>query len=141
MTRRAEFPVSVKLTAWKRAGGPDDPRCECWRLEGFDNCGRQPITKSDPAEYHHVEEAESSDTPECRKYLRSLENCLCLRQSCHRGITKTVTMPRIVKSRRQRAGEANARRKSCRPVPGSIASGWYKPVSGPGRRRDRRREG
>ncbi len=101
MTRRAEFTVKTKLDAWKRAGGPDDPRCEC-------GCGL-PISASDPAEYHHVEEAESGDTPERRKYLRSLENALCVRRSCHKRITKTETMPKIVKSRRQRAGEANAK--------------------------------
>ena len=106
MTRRAEFTVKTKLAAWKRAGGPDDPRCECNILYG--GCGL-PISKSDPAEYHHVEEAESGDSPERIAYLRSLENCLCVRRSCHKQITKTETMPKIVRSRRQRAGEANAR--------------------------------
>ncbi len=128
MTRRAEFPVSVKLAAWDLAGGPDDPRCEC-------GCG-QPITDSDPAEYHHVEEAESGDTPQRRTYLKSLRNCLCVRRSCHKRITKTETMPKIKKSRRQRAGKANAKRKTSRLVPGSIASGWIKPLRGPARRRE-----
>ncbi len=128
MTRRAEFPVSVKLAAWKRAGGPDCPVCEC-------GCG-VPISDSDPAEYHHVNEAESGDTPERRRFLRSLENCLCLQRSCHKRITRTETMPKIVKSRRQRAGKANAKRQTSRPVPGSKASGWFKPLHGPARRRE-----
>ena len=128
MTRRAEFTTATKLAAWARAGGPDDPRCEC-------GC-RQPISDSDPAEYHHRMEAESGDSPERIAYLRSLENCQCLRRSCHKRITKTETIPKITKSRRQRAGKANAKRKTSRPVPGSIASGWYKPVHGPARRRE-----
>ena len=127
MSRRAEFPVSVRLDAWARAGGPGDPRCEC-------GCN-QPISDSDPSEYHHVEEAESGDTPERRKFLRSLSNCMCLRRSCHKRITRTETMPKITKSRSQRAGQANAKRQTSRPVLGSFASGWYKPVRGRGHRR------
>ncbi len=119
---RAEFTVKTKLLAWKRSGGPTDPRCEC-------GCG-QPISDSDPAEYHHIEEAESGDTPERRKFLRSLGNCLCVRRSCHKWITKTETVPNIVKSRRQRAGEANAKRKPKRPMPGSRASKWKQKVGG-----------
>ena len=125
---RAEFTVKTKLLAWKRAGGPDNPRCEC-------GCN-QPIDDSSPAEYHHVEEAESGDTPERRKYLRSLLNCWCVRRSCHKWITKTETVPKITKSRSQRAGKANAKRKASRPVLGSIASGWFKPLRGPARRRE-----
>ena len=111
MTRRAEFTVKTKLDAWARAGGPDCPVCEC-------GCGL-PISDGDPAEYHHVNEAESGDTPERRKYLRSLENCLCVRRSCHKRITKTETVPKITKSRSQRAGKANAKRKPARPMLGS----------------------
>ncbi len=118
---RAEFSTATKLKAWQRAGGPDDPRCEC-------GCGLS-ISTSDRAEYHHIEEAESGDTPERRAYLRSLENCQCLRRSCHKRITKTLTMPKIVKSRRQRASKANARRKPSRPMPGSRDSKWKKTVN------------
>ncbi len=128
MTTRAEFTTATKLLAWKRAGGPTDPRCEC-------GCG-QPISDSDPAEYHHIEEAESGDTPERRKFLRSLPNSKCLRRSCHKRITRTETMPKIKKSRSQRAGKANAKRQPSRPVPGSKASGWFKPLHGRGRRRE-----
>ncbi len=122
MTIRAEFTTATKLAAWKRAGGPDCPVCEC-------GCG-VPISDSDPAEYHHVNEAESGDTPERRKFLRSLENCLCVCQSCHKRITRTETMPKIVKSRSQRAGKANAKRKPKRPMPGSRASGLKKRLDG-----------
>ncbi len=121
MSKRAEFTVKTKLLAWARAGGPGDPRCEC-------GC-RQPISDSDPAEYHHVEEAESGDTPERRKFLRSLENCLCVRRSCHAWITRTETIPKITKSRSQRAGKANAKAPK-RPMPGSRASKWKKRVDG-----------
>ncbi len=127
MTRRAEFTVATKLAAWKRAGGPDDPRCEC----GCD----QPISDSDPAEYHHILAAESGDTEARRATLRLLVNCMCVRRSCHKRITRTETMVQIVKSRAQRAGKANAKRKTSRPVDGSKASRWYKPVYGPARRR------
>jgi len=123
MTRRAEFPAKTRLAAWQRAGGPDSPRCEC-------GC-RQPITKSDPAEYHHVEEAESDDSPKRRAYLRSLENCLCVRRSCHKQITKTETMPKIVKSRQQRMREANIKPAPRQVMPGSKASKWRKPLHGP----------
>jgi hypothetical protein len=98
---RPEFSSKTKMAAARRAGFPDDFRCEC----GFG----QPITKSDPAEYHHIDEAESVD-PERRAYLRSLANCQCVRRSCHRHITATETIPKIVKSRRQREGEANIKR-------------------------------
>ncbi len=121
MTRRAEFTTATKLLAWKRAGGPDCPVCEC----GCD----QPISDSDPAEYHHVEEAESGDTPERRAYLRSLANCQCLRRSCHKRITKTETMPKIVKSRRQRASKANARPRPKRIMPGSRKSRWKQKIN------------
>ena len=98
MTRRPEFSTKTKLAAWHIAGGPSDPRCECHKInehpgKRFDDCGGQPITKSDPAEYHHIEEAESGEVPERRKYLRSIANCLCVRRSCHKRITKTDTMP------------------------------------------------
>ncbi len=114
MTARAEFSGKTRYAAWLRAGGPDDPRCEC----GCD----QPISKSDPAEYHHIEEAESGVDQERRAYLRSLENCQCLRKSCHAWITKTITIPKIVKSRSQRMGEAKAKPK--RIMDGSRASPW-----------------
>jgi len=120
MNIRAEFSTTTKIAAWKRAGGPDDLRCEC-------GCGQQ-ISKSDPAEYHHVEEAESGDTPERRKYLRSLENAQCVRRSCHKVITKTETMPKIVKSRSQRAGEANAK-STKRKMRGSRGDKWRHTVN------------
>ena len=119
MTLRPNFSTTTKSAAWHLAGGPDDPRCEC-------GCG-QPISKSDPAEYHHVEEAESGDTPERRKYLRSLDNCRCVRRSCHKRITKTETMPKIMKSRRQRAMEAGARAPK-RVMPGSRGHHLKKPL-------------
>ena len=125
MTRRAEFTGTTKLAAWQRAGGPDNPRCECGKLKGRRPiCFGMPITKSDPAEYHHIEEAESEDSPERRAHLKSLENCLCVRRSCHKWITKAVTMPKIVKSRLQRMREANIKTRSGPPMPGSRDSEW-----------------
>ena len=118
---RAEFTSKIRYAAWTRAGGPDDPRCEC-------GCG-QPITKSEPAEYHHIEEAESETDADRRAYLKSLDNCLCVRRACHKRITRTETMPRIVKSRRQRYGEANIS-KPRRPMPGSRDSKWKRKVDG-----------
>jgi hypothetical protein len=140
MTTRAEFTPTTKLAAWHLAGGPNAPCCECHKInehpgKRFDDCGGQPITKSDPAEYHHIEEAESDDGPERRKYLRSIANCLCVRQSCHKRITRTETMPKIVKSRRQRMGEANISRPK-QIMPGSKASKWRKPLHGPAVLRD-----
>ena len=68
MTRRAEFTRATKLAAWKRAGGPDDPLGEC-------GC-RQPISDSDPAEYHHILEAEAGDTAGPEKELKTAEAML-----------------------------------------------------------------
>lgn len=114
MTRRPEFPPKVKLAAFRRAGGPDDPRCECFMVPGFrETCGRQPITYADPVEYHHIYEAEMGDEvdPEFRDWLKSIENCAVVRRSCHKLITGQVTMPKVVKSRNQRKGHAKAKAK------------------------------
>jgi len=114
MTRRPEFSRRTKLAAYERAGGPDNPRCECDRALEVQNgtvpgCSGQPITTSDPAEYHHIEEAESGCGVERWDYLRSVENCACVRRSCHRLITSKGTAPKIAKSRRQRAMQARAK--------------------------------
>ena len=128
MTRPADFTRTVKLAAWARAGGPDDPRCEC-------GCGL-PITPGDPAEYHHVEEAESGDSPERIAYLRSLGNCQALRRSCHKRITATETAPKIAKSRSVRAGQANAKPKARRPLPGGKDGPWKAKLDGSWERRE-----
>lgn len=112
MGRAADFPKRVKLAAWKRAGGPDAPRCECHMVPEFDGCGGLPITKSDPAQYHHIEPAEEGRdaAPDRLAYLRSIDNCACVRASCHERITPSVTAPAVAKSRSQRMTEANIKK-------------------------------
>lgn len=133
---RPDFSPKTKLAMWQRAGGPDDPRCECYMVkekDEFRHCGRQPITKSDPAEYHHIAEAEGADRqadPERWAFLKSAENGACVRRSCHKAITGSVTAPQIAKSRHQRRREAGIKKATTRPLPGSKASGWKKKLSG-----------
>ncbi len=102
LPRRREFSAKTKLDAWHRAGGPDDPRCEC-------GCGL-PIDKRNPAEYHHRGERDNN----------SPENCLCVRRDCHKRLTGEETMPRVKRDRRQERMEANVKARK-RPVPGSRA--------------------
>ena len=119
---RAEFTSKTRYADWTRAGGPDDPHCEC-------GCG-QPITESDGPEYHHICEAESGATPERRTYLKSLDNCLCVRRSCHKRITRTETMPQIVRSRRQRMRAANIKPTPKRKMRGHRDDKWKQKVGG-----------
>ena len=114
---RKEFSPKTKLAAWRRAGGPDTPICEC-------GCGL-PITKADPAEYHHWGDRDDN----------SLENCGCVRRSCHKRLTGEETMPRVKRERRQERMEANVKPRKGRSLPGSRSSGWKQRMDGTWERR------
>ncbi len=113
--RRAEFTRSVKLAAWDRAGG----RCEC-------GCRRK-LYPGDIEYDHRITCEQGGDN--------SLENCVVLSKACHGMKTHKVDAPAAAKSRSVRAKHIGAH-KPKRPMPGSKASGWYKPLFGPARRRE-----
>ena len=115
MTRQ-EFSKQIRRDAFLRANGKcEDP--ECGRKLAYGE-----------AEYHHVLEA----------YLggeATLENCQVLCRPCHSGHT-TARRPEIDKTRKIADSRMGIKRKS-RPMPGSKASGWRKPMNGPAERRVR----
>lgn len=117
MPKRPDFTRKTMLAMWQRCGGPDAPRCECDRtLEvqrgEIPGCGGQLITKSDPAQYHHIVEAETGDDRDAERWawLRSAENGAVLRRSCHGLITAKSTARKVAKSRHQREREANIKK-------------------------------
>lgn len=89
MTRR-EFPSKVKVAAALRAGG----RCEkCTARTGPGNI-----------EYDHRIPDGIGGEP-------TLENCEVLCRACHGAKTAGEDIPRIAKTKRQRAGHINAKVK------------------------------
>lgn len=115
MTRR-EFGAKVKLAAWERSGG----RCEA------SDCGRKIVVGIGP-EFHHQIPCELGGT-------NDPGNCVVLCIPCHRAVTKSEDMPRIVKARRLSKKAANIKPRS-RPILGSKASGWKCPFNSPAHRR------
>ena len=55
-------------------------------------------------------------------------------KKCHRDHTAAVDLPNIARAKRREAKHIGAKRSS-RPMPGSKASGWRKPMNGPPVRR------
>lgn len=116
MSRR-EFSVAVQNAAYERSGGI----CEC-------GCNR-PFTDhpKERPEYDH-------DLPDFLGGKPDLENCKVLRVDCHQAKTAKQDMPRIAKARRGEKDRKNITRIK-RPIAGSKASGWHKPINGPAVRR------
>ncbi len=105
MSRRQEFPKSVKLDAWERSKGI----CEC-------GCHLKIIGIP---EYDHWPIPASLDGP------GTLENCRVLSKKCHRRITETKDIPELSKSTRifeKRIGL----RKTKRPFPKRV-NPWGSP--------------
>lgn len=101
---RAEFSKAVKEAAWARAKGRCE-HCSC----GFG--GRRP-------EYQHV-------IPAALGGPATLDNCLCLCPPCHRYITKTEDLPRIVKAKALEEKRAGLRRSKAQwPKPKRVGWGW-----------------
>jgi 5-methylcytosine-specific restriction endonuclease McrA len=92
-TARAEFTKKTMEQAWERANG----NCEYCHLP-FD--GRRP-------EYHHHISAALGGG-------NSLENCRCICVRCHREVTKTEDLPRIVKAKALEEKRAGLRRSKTR---------------------------
>ncbi len=114
MTRSA-FTRTTKLAAWERSGGC----CE--------DCGRK-IFPGDGPEYDHIIADEHGGG-------NRLDNCQVLCVWCHKPKTR-ADMKVTVRGRKARARHASAD-KPKRPMPGSRASEWYKPLNGPARRREK----
>lgn len=101
MTRRAEFPKSVKLTAWERSGG----RCEC-------GCGVKIIGTP---HYDHYPIPAGIGGP------GTLENCRVLDPKCHRVATLEHDTPAVKDTTRifeKRIGAREKRRGFAKPPPG-----------------------
>lgn len=103
MTRNAEFSQAVRKAAWERSGGI----CEC-------GCGVKIVTGDGPEFHHRVEDWLGGES--------TLENCWCVRQRCHKRLTKERA-PVLAKVRRLEK-ERKGWKAPVRHIPGSKASGW-----------------
>ena len=111
---RKEFSKKVRVAAFQRSGG----RCEaCTARLGPGN-----------VEYDHRIPAAFDGPP-------TLENCVVLCKSCHRGKTSTQDVPTIAKSNRIRAKHIGAKARNGRPLPGSKDSPWKAKIGGGWERR------
>lgn len=88
-TDRLEFSKSVKEAAWSRANG----NCEYCH---------QPFNGRRPEYQHHLPAALGGGN--------SLENCRCICTPCHRLVTRTEDLPRIVKAKAVEEKRAGLRR-------------------------------
>lgn len=113
MTRR-NFSKRVKLAAWERCGGQCEECTAKLFAGGFD--------------YDH-------NRPDWLLGEPTLENCRVLCKTCHDMKTREYDRPRIDKGKRQLAMHAKAKAPSSRPIAGSRASGWRKPMNRPAERR------
>ena len=106
---RREFSARVKTQAWERAGG------HCQKCTALLYPGR--------THYDHV-------LPDWLGGEPTLDNCEVLCTSCHSEKTATEDVPRIAKTKRQRANHIGARVKSGPPIPGSKRSPWKRRMDG-----------
>ena len=60
----------------------------------------------------------------------TLENCQVLCKTCHDIKTRTQDVPKIAKTKRQRAKHLGIRKRQSRPLPGTKASGIRKRMDG-----------
>lgn len=88
---RAEFTRKTKAAAFLRSKGRCE-QCDAKLSEGN-------------TEYHHqIEASEGGDN--------SLGNALVLCKTCHSAITRTISIPRVAKIRRQRDRSTGAKKNS-----------------------------
>lgn len=122
MSRPMDFPRSVRREALDRSRVDGMPRCEAVGAEYGLPAGQRcyiPLAKG--FEVHHVKEAEYGGD-------NSLGNALCICRLCHRFVTRAFVQG-LRKADRVRDKASGAFKPSSRPMPGSKASGWRKPMN------------
>ncbi len=103
MTRRREFPKSVKVAAFQRANG----KCESCTARLY------------PGKYEYDHKLADTFGGE-----PTLENCEVLCSACHGAKTFKSDIPMAAKSNRVRAKHIGAKVKTRRTIPGSKDSPW-----------------
>ena len=107
--RNAEFPQAIRKAAWSRCDGI----CEC-------GCSVK-IRAGDGPEYHHILEDWLGGEP-------TLENCMVVRATCHKAITKAraASLAKTRRLEKARKGLGPAKR----PFPGGKNDKWKAKVGG-----------
>ena len=115
---RLEIPKAIKLEVFKRAGGPDNTKCEgC----GFPVGGKR-------FDYDHIR-AEVFNTPKNERIITAADVQLLGYECCHR--TKSAKEHKAnCHGKRIMAKTAKAQKRKSRPMPGSRDSPWKKKFSG-----------
>lgn len=123
---RLEFSKPVKMEMFRRAGGPEDVRCE--------GCGLR-LKKGD-FEYDHTIEEWILDqiAHDLREPLTAADGKLLGKHCCHKAKSAKSTADRA-HGKRIQFKEAKADKPKGAPIPGSKRSGWKKPMNGPAVRR------
>lgn len=122
---RLEFTNPTKRAGRERADG----QCECARLDGIADfngvgCG-QPLGPANTFYEHIICDGLRKDN--------SLENMAVLTKTCWARKTKWDLA--TVSTAKRKADRHNGIRRQGRPMPGSKASGWRKPMYGKAERR------
>ena len=125
MVRRLEFTKKVRLEIWRRAGGPNEFKCE--------GCGLPLNGKSFEID-HTIEEWERGGNHPDRTALTAEDGKLLGKACCH-----------LVKSNKKKAEKAHgdriiakaakAQKRKSRPMPGSRDSPWKAKIGGGWERR------
>lgn len=116
MSNRAEFSDKTKLDEWQAAGG----KCRDCKVK---------LRPGMPREYHHIIPANVGGGNESA-------NCLLLCKPCHGVRTTKTDTPEAARTKRLAKKNAGIKKKrKGRPMPGTVASGWKKPMSGGAHRR------
>jgi hypothetical protein len=121
--KRTEFPQSVKKAAFarccKNGTKPGVPQCE--------NCGIE-LNRRTGTIYEHLDPDGLGGKP-------TFENCGVWCFTCSDIKTHTEDNPRMAKADRVARKHYGLHKPKGRPMPGSKASGWKKPMNGPAVRR------
>lgn len=122
MVDRLEFDKKTKLEMFRRAGGPEDLRCEA------KNCGAR--LRGKPFHYDHIiEEWEREDIKRGLREPLTAEDGQVLCVPCHNEKSAVKTGERA-HGARIRTKAAKAEKKYSRPIPGSKASKFKKLMDG-----------
>lgn len=124
MTRR-EFDKPTRRAALARSGN----RCEAeGALYGLDAGVRCNANLGDGMHFDHV-------LPDGLDGEPTLENCGAVCTRCHDWKTRHRDRPAIDKAKRVEEKRLGLRKPKSRPMQGSRASGWKRPMNGPAHRR------